>query len=165
MELNEAKYNLVLSDYVITPEWCAQDIIEWFKPSGKILDPSAGLNKVFYNNLLVNNTDVDYCEIQENIDFFKYTNEVDWIVGNPPYSIFDKWMKHSYTIADNIVYLLPTFKIFNALGLCRQYKLNGWIKHIRLYDVGKKIEWARSRPIVAAHFVKNYKGDTSWSFY
>jgi hypothetical protein len=31
------------------------------------------------------------------------------------------WMEHSFAIADNIVYLLPTFKIFNALGLCRMY--------------------------------------------
>lgn len=155
-------YDLVSSDYVLTPEWCAIDIINWFKPDGKILDPCRGLNKVFYNNLPVN---TDYCELQEGIDFFKYTKQVDWIISNPPYSVFNKWMKHSYEVAENIVYLVPTFKIFNALGLCRMYKKHGWIKHIRVYDTGNNIEWSRSRPIVAVHFQKNYQGDTSWSWF
>jgi hypothetical protein len=121
-----------------------------------------GLNKVFYNLLPI---DTDYCEIQENINFFEYESKVDWIIGNPPYSIFNEWMQHSFDIADNIVYLVPTFKIFNALGLCRMYRENGWIKHIRFYDTGKDIEWSRSRPIVAVHFQKGYDGDTSWSHF
>lgn len=151
-----------MSDYVLTPEWCAKDIVEFFIPTGKLLDPCRGLNKVFYNQM---SQDAEWCEIQEGVDFFKYNKKVDWIISNPPYSIFYNWMKHSFDIAENIVYLLPTFKIFNSLGLCRMYMQNGWIKHMRFYDVGKEIEWSRSRPIVAAYFQKNYFGDTSWSFY
>lgn len=150
------------SDYVLTPEWCANDILKYFAPQGKILDPARGLNKVFHK-LMPN--DADWCEILEGKDFFAYTHKVDWIIGNPPYSIFAAWMKHTYTIAENIVYLLPTFKVFNALGLCRLYQEHGWIKHIRFYDVGNDIEWSRSRPIVAVHFQKNYSGATTWSFY
>lgn len=152
---------LVDSDFVITPDWCARDIMEYYAPTGKLLDPCAGLNRVFYNLMPKNS---DWCEIQDGKNFFEYTNKVDWIIGNPPYSIFKQWMEHSYKISDNIVYLLPTFKIFNALGLCRLYSVNGWIKHIRFYDVGKNIDWARGRPIVAVHFKKGYKGNTSWSF-
>ncbi len=158
------KKDLVQSDYVLTPEWCAKDMINFFNPSGKILDPCAGLNKIFYENYPPNSKK-DWCEIQSNKNFFEYHEKSDWIISNPPYSIFHEWMKHSYEVADNIVYLLPTFKVFNALGLCRLYKEKGWIKHIRLYDTGKKIEWSRSRPIVAAYFKKGYDGDTSWSFY
>lgn len=44
------KKDLVQSDYVLTPEWCAKDMINFFNPSGKILDPCAGLNKIFYEN-------------------------------------------------------------------------------------------------------------------
>lgn len=153
---------LVESDYVLTPEWCAKDMMEYFTPTGKMLDPCRGLNKVFYNLMPPN---ADWCEIQEGNNFFEYNKSVDWIIGNPPYSIFHDWMEHSFALAENILYLLPTFKIFNALGLCRMYGQNGWIKHIRFYDVGKDIEWSRSRPIVAVHFQKNYFGDTSWSYY
>ena len=153
---------LVESDYVQTPEWCAEDIMTYFAPTGKILDPCRGLNKVFHN---IMPEDADWCEIQEGKNFFDYQEKVDWIIGNPPYSIFHEWMEHSFEIADNIVYLVPTFKIFNALGLCRMYRQNGRIKHIRFYDTGKKIEWSRSRPIVAVWFQKNYLSYTSWSYY
>ncbi len=154
---------LVESDYVLTPEWCAKDMIDFFNPQGLILDPCCGLNEVFINLLPSNSM---YCEIQKGINFFDFNNKVDWIIGNPPYSIFKDWMIHSFEIADNIVYLLPMFKVFNALGLCRIYKQNGWIKHIRIYDTGRQgIEWSRSRPIAAVYFKKGYTGDTQWSFY
>jgi len=155
------KYELLESDYVQTPEWCAKDMIDYFKPIGKILDPCRGKNKVFYNSL--NNS--DWCEITEGIDFFENNNQYDWIIGNPPYSIFNIWIKQSYKIGSNIVYLSPTFKIFNALSLMRLYRDKGGIKHIRVYDTGKDIEWSRSRPIVACWFQREYKGDTSYSYY
>ena len=149
------------SDYVQTPVWCAKDMIDFYNPIGKILDPCRGENKVFTN--ILNNS--DWCEITEGIDFFKNNKQYNWIIGNPPYSIFNKWLKHSYEIAENIVYLLPTFKVFNALGLIRMYKKYGWIKHIRIYDTGKDIEWSRSRPIGAIYFKKDFSGSTEWSFY
>jgi hypothetical protein len=153
--------NLLESDYVQTPAWCAKDMIAWFNPQGRILDPCRGENQIFYE--LLNNA--DWCEILHGKDFFLNQYHYDWIIGNPPYSIFNPWMKHSYELADNIVYLLPTFKIFNAINLVRMYKKCGWIKHIRMYDVGKRIEWSRSRPIVAVHFQKKYNGETTWSWY
>ena len=150
--------NLLNSDYVQTPLWCAEDMIEFFKPNGTILDPCRGENKVFHNLL-----QCDFNEIKENSNFFDNHNHYNWIIGNPPYSIFNKWINHSYNIADNIVYLLPTFKVFNALSLMRLYLTKGHIKHIRLYDTKNNIDWARSRPICAVHFKPNYFGDTSYS--
>ncbi len=151
---------LVDSDYVKTPEWCAIDMVDFFKPTGRILDPCRGENKVFHKIL-----NCDFAEITEGIDFFKIEQNYDWIVGNPPYSIFNKWIKHSYKIGMNIVYLLPTFKAYNALSLVRLYLEKGHIKHIRLYDTGKAIDWSRSRPICAIHFQVGYFGDTSYSVY
>jgi hypothetical protein len=150
------KYTLLKSDYVETPYWCAKDMIEFFKPKGIILDPCRGDNKIFYDIL----NDCDWCEIKEGKDFFEYR-----IIRNPPYSIFNRWIKHSYTIAKNIVYLLPTFKIYNPLSLMRLYRDRGGIVHLRFYDTGKDISWSRSRPIVASWFQKGYKGCTSYSYY
>lgn len=159
--INNDTENLIDSDFVITPDFIAQDMINYFNPNGLILDPCAG-NNAFYKFLPKNS---EWNEISRGIDFFLNDTRYDWIIGNPPYSIFKKWMIHSYKIADNIVYLLPTFKVFNALGLIRLYNKLGNIKHIRLYDVGSKIEWARGRPIVAVYWQKNYKGTTDWSCY
>jgi hypothetical protein len=148
------------SDYIETPYFIAYDMVKFFKPIERILDPCRGKNKVFYNILRCN-----WCEILEGVDFFNYTNKVDWIIGNPPYSIFNKWIKHSYKISENIVYLLPLFKVFNPLSLIRLYRDTGHVKHIRFYDVDKKIPWSRSRPICAIYFKKDYFGDTSYSYY
>lgn len=135
-------------------------MITYFNPSGKILDPCRGENKVFWNIL-----NCDWCEITQGKDFFACNQKYDWIIGNPPYSIFNPWIKHSYEIADNIVYLLPTFKVHNALSLMRLYRDKGHIKHIRMYDTGKDIPWSRSRPICAVWFKKDYFGDTSYTYY
>lgn len=151
---------LLQSDYVQTPEFIAQDMINFFKPKGKILDPCRGENKVFYNILKC-----EWCEISQGKDFFEYKEKVDWIIGNPPYSICKQWIKHSYEIADNIVYLFPLFNVWNPLSLVRFYRDNGHIKHQRLYDVGKNIEWSRSRPICAIYFKKNYFGEMGFSYY
>ena len=70
---------LVESDYVLTPEWCAKDIMEYFAPTGKMLDPCRGLNKVFHNQMP---KDADWCEIQEGNNFFEYTDKVDWYGKN-----------------------------------------------------------------------------------
>ena len=132
------KYKLLKSDYVKTPKWCAEDMIGWFNPVGKVLDPCRGENKVFWNILKC-----DWNEITEGSDFFENDNRYDWIIGNPPYSIFNKWLRHSYKIGKNIVYLLPTFKVWNPLSLARLYRDSGGIKHIRLYDAGKRIQTFR----------------------
>lgn len=147
-------------DDVITPDWCAKDIVEWYNPSGAILDPCAG-DGVFLKYLP---PETAFCEIKIGIDFFSWDSQVDWIVGNPPYSIFREWLQHSFDVAQNIVYLTPSYKLFNPLSGFRIMRENGTPKHIRVYDVGRKIEWARGRPILATHFVRGYFGTTTWSF-
>ena len=153
-------YNLLESDYVQTPKLVAEDMINYFKPNNKIIDPCRGENKVFYNLI-----QCDYSEIIEGIDFFNIEEKYDWIIGNPPYSIFNKWIRHSYKIGDNIVYLLPTFKVYNPLSLMRLYYDKGYIKHIRMYDKKNLIPLVRSRPICAVYFKKGYYGETSYSLY
>ena len=149
------------SDSIATPDWCAKDIVEWYQPSGEVLDPCSG-NGVFLKYLPQGSYS---CEIEQGSNFFDWQKKVDWVVGNPPYSIFIDWLEHSYKIANNIVYLIPSHKLFNPLSCLRMLRDFGMIKHIRAYDVGRKIEWSRSRQIFAVHIQKGYYGDTSWSFY
>ena len=148
------------SDNIITPDWTAKDMVQFYQPSGYILDPSAG-DGVFLRYL----PNADWCEIKKGRDFFDWTKQVDWVFGNPPYSIFRHWLKHSYEIAINIVYLIPSFLIFNPLSCLRMMRNNGMPVHIRVYDVGRKIEWSRSRQIYAVHLRRGYLGPTTWSFY
>ena len=120
------------SDIVITPDWVAKDIVEYFNPSGRILDPCRGPG-AFYQ-YLPNNS--QWCEIREGRDFFFFRDHIDWIIGNPPYSIFRDWITHSFTIADNIVYLISIQLVYNPILLLREIFDFGGIVHFRWYDVG-----------------------------
>jgi len=73
-------------------------------PTDKWFDPFAGKH-IYYDNFPTENK--DYTEIQENKDFFTYTNQVDIICTNPPYSILDKVLEHSVKLNPRVIsYLL-----------------------------------------------------------
>lgn len=95
------------SDVVYTPSRIAKGIIDHLKPEGVCLDPCKG-DGAFLDHL----PGADYCELREGKDFFDYKNKVDWVIGNPPYSIFKEFLEHSFDIADNVSFLVPTNKIF-----------------------------------------------------
>jgi hypothetical protein len=45
-------------------------------------------------------------------DFYNWTEIVDWIVTNPPYSGLEEWLKHSFEVADKgVAYLLGLHNI------------------------------------------------------
>ena len=94
---------LAPNDAIFTPEWCAKDMIEFFNPTGRILEPCAG-DGAIYKHLPAGS---EWCEIQEGIDFFAGTKPVDWIITNPPYSMFREFVMHGLDIALNVVYLVP----------------------------------------------------------
>ena len=159
-QLQLLQQTLTANDVVYTPDWAALDIVEWFKPSGRILEPCKGQGAIL--KYLPN---ADWCEISEGKDFFAWNEPVDWIVSNPPYSMFNDWLEHSFQIAPDIVYLMPLQKFFNAFGTMEACRKHGWVKHIRVYGTGTRLKFPMGNAIGAIHFVRSYVGDTSWSWY
>lgn len=147
------------NDLVFTPEKVAKQIIALYdlKTGETVLDAFAGEN-VFYNNY-PNYVNKEWCEINKGVDFFDYTKNVDWIITNPPYSIFDEVMEHSYTIADNIVYLIPLSKLFSSMGRIRKVLNYGNIKSIHLITASK-CGFPFGFPACVVHIKKGYTGDT-----
>lgn len=86
------------TNYHYTPETAVIDLLQFipFESGDVALDPSAGVNKVWFNNFPCNK---EYCEIDEGTNFFEYPNKVDWIVGNPPFTEFVKFLMHSPNVA------------------------------------------------------------------
>lgn len=149
------------SDVVYTPDWVVEDVIGFFNPRGLCLDPCRG-NGAFFDQLPKKS---EWCEISEGKDFFAYSNRVDWIVSNPPYSIFSEWLQHSFKIASNIVYLIPTNKPFNSYSLMLKIRHYGGIPHIRHYGPGSIFPAAGiGFAISAVHFKKEYDGPIYTSF-
>jgi hypothetical protein len=95
----------IANDKIYTPKPVALKMIEMceLKEGDTVLDPSYG-GGVFYDNL-PEFVDKDYCEIEQDKDFFDYNERVDCIVGNPPYSLWDKWLDHTMKITDKFCYV------------------------------------------------------------
>ena len=147
-------------DIVFTPEPIVKDIISFFPIEGKCLDPCSG-DGAFLKHLP---EDSDWCEIRKGKDFFDYSEAVDWIVGNPPYSIFLDFLKHSCRLAENIVYILPTNKIFQSFSIMDTIDNYGGIKAILVYGGGQRIGFPFGFSVGAFYFKKNYAGGSRINF-
>ena len=140
-------------DVVYTPDFMAKEMVNLFRPTGTILEPCAG-DGAFLKYL----PDAEWCEIEKGKDFFQYHKKVDWIIGNPPYSIFNIWLRHSFTLANDIVYLIPLNKIFNDFGMLRDIYAYGGIVKVYAIGRGEKVNFPMGYAVGAVHFQKDYKG-------
>jgi len=147
---------IVKSDIVFTPVYVSQQILKHLQPCGICLDPCMG-DGAFYNYLPIKK---QYCEISKGKDFFDFNNKVDWIIGNPPYSIFEDFLKHSFEISDNVSYLVPTNKIFQRQVIMEMINNYGGIKSIIIYGSGQLIDFPFGFSVGNFHFKKGYKGET-----
>lgn len=148
------------NDIVYTPDDVARDIVEHFKPSGVCLDPCAG-DGVFLRYLPANS---EWCEIRKGRDFFQYNKRVDWIVSNPPFSDFFNFLSHSFEVADNVVYIFPFHKIFQAYRTVELVFSYGGVPEIYILGRGRVIGWELGFAVGAVHFKRNYEGGTFYSF-
>lgn len=148
--------SLKASDVVYTPDDVARNIVDYFRPSGTILEPCAG-DGAFLKYLP---PDTEWCEIEKGRDFFAYHKPVEWIVGNPPYSIFNEWLRHSFEIAENIVYLIPINKMYNDFGMFKAIHEYGGIRTIYAIGRGERANFPMGYAVGACHLQRGYKGGT-----
>lgn len=157
MAFVKGKNGNIDTDKVYTPESIAKMLINKFPLSGKVLDAFKG-DGAFYNNY-PDHVEKDWCEIDDGKDFFEYNEHVDWIITNPPYSIYDEVMKHSFEIADNIVYLVPLTKVVSSLGRIRDIYKYGGVPY--MYIIGSsRCGFPFGFPSCAIHIQRGYTGDT-----
>ena len=142
------------SDSVMTLPNIAQLIIEKFKPYGLILEPCRGSGNIY--NLLPEPK--DWCEIMDGRDFMDYHKKVDWIITNPPYSIYDKFLSHCFDVADNVVLLVPIAKAFKSMKIEAMVDEYGGLKEIFLIGSGTKCGFAFGFPTGCLYYKRKYKG-------
>lgn len=141
-------------DLVATPEFVAEAIIEFFKPSGRCMDPCRG-GGPFLRYLPPGS---EWCEITEGRDFFDWHEPIDWLFGNPPYSIFARWMTHSFKIAEHIVYFIPLNKTFNSPRFMKEIWKWGGIREILAMGNGRAFHQGMGFSFGAVHFQRGYTG-------
>jgi len=123
------------NDKIYTPENLAIKIINHFDPRGSILEPCFGTGS-FYNNFP--NEMKYFCEIDLGKDFFKFDKKVDWIITNPPFSQFRKFLQHSMKISNNIVFLSLINAFFMKARLRDMKENNFSIKEILFIETPPK---------------------------
>lgn len=145
------------NDNISTPIEISKKIIKMFDVEGTILDAFKG-NGSFYNQY-PSHCKKEWCEIKDGRDFFEYNNKVDWIITNPPYSILDEVLDHSFNIADNIVYLVPLSKIVSSMGRIRKIKQYGGVPFIYILSASK-CNFPFGFPACVIYFKRNYNENT-----
>lgn len=88
------------NDKIYTPDDVAVKIVNHFNPSGRLLEPCRG-GGAFTRAMPT----ADWFEIDDGKDFFEADGKWDWIITNPPYSIYRPFMNKSFDVADNVVFL------------------------------------------------------------
>ena len=148
------------NDIWMTPDNIAADMVNHFGATGRRLEPCKG-DGAFVRAM----PGCDWCEVREGRDFFAWQAPVDWIVSNPPYSIFTDFHAHAMKIAENIVWLIPLHKPFGSWPRMSELRKWGWMKEIRIY--GRSRDYGLDVGFVcgAIHFQRGWEGDTAWSFY
>lgn len=148
-------------DVVYTPAWAAEDIVRHFAPSGVVLDPCRGAGA--FHDLLPGGS--PWCEITDGRDFFDWSTPVDWVIGNPPYSMTRPWFRHSYDIADHLLYLVPLRNVFSGYGFVREIAEYGAIEEIRVYGTGGRLGFPMGNAVGVFHIVRGSTAPTLWTFY
>ncbi|OUX44535.1 MAG: hypothetical protein CBE21_00715 [Proteobacteria bacterium TMED261] len=143
------------NDVIMTNPNTAKWIVDYFQPTGKMLEPCRG-DGAFYNELQ-NHGDTDWCELTEGKDFLDYNGKVDWIITNPPFSIFDAFLLKSFEIADNIVFFCPLTKVFKGKRLDIKICEYGGIKEIIHMGGGNQHGFPFGFSTGCIHYQKNYK--------
>ncbi len=142
------------SDTVQTPVYIAKMIIKKFQPTGVCLEPARGDGNI-YNELPEPKR---WCEITQGRDFFDYQDRVDWIITNPPFSIYDRFLEHCFEIADNVVLLAPIAKAFKSMKIERLVDNYGGLKLIWLIGSGTQCGFAFGFPTGCLYYQRGYKG-------
>jgi hypothetical protein len=151
------------NDDIQTPGYLANQIVRHFLPlidvkNDLVLEPCAGRGafvRAFKANGIKN---ITTCEIKKGRDFFNHDQRVDWIVSNPPFSQMREFLKHSYEIANNVVFLTFTTHILGMRARLQDINEAKWgIKELLCVQTPPK-PWPRSGfQVCAAHLRKGWR--------
>lgn len=143
------------ADVELTPPEVAARVVKHFAPSGVMLDPCRG-EGAFWREM----PGADWCEVREGRDFMEWQKPVDWIISNPPYSTLLGFLRHSFKVADNVVYAIPAAKIFQSIPYLELINEYGGIREILILGRGRAIGLPLGFAVAAVHFKRGYKGET-----
>jgi hypothetical protein len=142
------------TDLVMTNPSLAKVILDYFNPTGIVFEPARG-DGAFYNQM---KDPKGWCEITDGRDFFDYDRKVDWIVTNPPYSIYDQFLLKCFEVADNVVLLVPLAKAFKSKKIDMAIQEYGGLKEVLMLGGGGEVGFKFGFPVGCLYYQRGYKG-------
>lgn len=145
------KNRKIANDKIYTPKPIALKMIEMcdLNKNDYVLDPSYG-EGVFFNNF-PEFVKKDFCEIEQGKDFFECNTRYTAVIGNPPYSLWDKWLEHTMKLTDKFCYLFGVLNftdkrvnkiLKNGFGITKIHllKVSWWFGHqfLIVFEKNKK---------------------------
>jgi hypothetical protein len=143
------------NDSVMTPDDLARQIVAAFPIEGRVLEPCAGKG-AFLRALRPRVP--EWCEITVGRDFFDYTGKADWIVTNPPYSIYDRFLEKCLEVADNVVLLVPLSKCLKSIRIEKMVDAYGGLREVRILGGGGVAGFPFGFLTGVLHYQRGYKG-------
>tara|TARA_R110000764_G_scaffold82616_1_gene163022 strand:- start:52 stop:645 length:594 start_codon:yes stop_codon:yes gene_type:complete len=97
------------NDKIYTPPKVVDIMLKFcgYEEGELVLEPARGLGAIF-DKL---KEPKDYCEIDQDKDFFDYNKKTEWIITNPPYSLIDKFLKHTYTLCEKFCFIIGCYSL------------------------------------------------------
>ncbi len=93
-----------------TNEQMVKDLLAITPISGSVLDAGSGKNKVWSKNI----PNCKECEIEDGCDFYKWSERIDWVVGNPPFNESWKFTEKAIEIANKGIAWLVNNQALNS---------------------------------------------------
>lgn len=143
------------SDVHFTDPSVAKRVLSHFSPVGRCLEPFAG-GGAFLQHMPA---DTPWCELSEGRDFFDWTELVDWIVTNPPFSNLTQVFEHAFSVAENCVFVMPISKYWSSAPRIEAVAAYGGLVEICHMGRGRDIGFDIGFPFAAMHFRRGHGGD------
>lgn len=105
---------------------------------------------------------VSWCEIQAGRDFFVWTEKVDWIITNPPWSQIRAFLQHAMKVADNVVFLLTINHVWTKARLRDVREAGFGLREIVLVDMPASFPQSGFQ-LGAVHISRGWRGSISLS--
>lgn len=152
------------------PEFAAR-VIDYFNPTGMVVDPCRG-DGAFYDNLKDRyGITLDWYEIREGRDFLDHDQPIDWLIANIPWShgAYRKISCHAFKHATNVVLLV---RYQNAVSIADMQ--NDFLRHGHARKEVIHVDWkdafgdgkaAEGFELVVIHWQRGWTGgvtETWW---
>ncbi|MDE1170819.1 MAG: hypothetical protein PW734_06365 [Verrucomicrobium sp.] len=148
----------VSNDVVQTPRPLAKLLVDHFRPAGRVLEPCRGEGHIY--DLLPPGS--PWCEILEGRDFLDWTERVDWVFTNPPWSRIREFLLHGMQVADDIVFLMTVNHAWTKARV-RDVRENGFgFKELCMVDMPASFPQSGFQ-LGAVHWQRGWTGPITFS--